>query len=281
VLDLTRTDPTLLRLVDDVVAELLAKSTLLDADEVMVVGARCRDIFQSALGHDFLLRTTTDLDLGLAVKNWAAYDELTDMLPRVGHTGIRFYVANTPADLMPFGPVESPPGTVTPAAHREPMSVWGFAEAFESAVPLRLPKAGTIRIPTLAGYAVLKLVAWLDRSANGEYKDASDIAAVVYWYSQSPEIETLAYETSHGRNLLELEDMDPVAVASRLLGEEIAGIIGPKRLPELAERWLKSPKDLLCHHMTVTNAPDWTSSEDRRHELIQAVERGMGIWAVD
>lgn len=277
-LDLTRTDPALLRPVDNVVAELLAKSTLLDADDVMVVGARCRDIFQSALGHDFSLRATTDLDLGLAVKNWAAYDELTDVLPRVGHTGIRFYVANTPADLMPFGSVESPPGTVTPAAHREPMSVWGFAEAFESAAPLRLPKAdNTIRIPTLAGYAVLKLVAWLDRSANGEYKDASDIAAVVYWYSQSPEIETLAYETSHGQELLELEELDPVAVACRLLGEEIASIIGSERLSELTQRWSKSSKELLYHHMTVTNAPGWTGSEDRRRELIQAVERGMGI----
>jgi predicted nucleotidyltransferase len=49
------------------------------------------------------------------------------------------------------------------------MNVWGFAETFEAALPLRLPNAGTIRIPTLAGYAVLKLVAWLDRSTNGEY----------------------------------------------------------------------------------------------------------------
>ncbi|WP_433793557.1 hypothetical protein [Actinoplanes sp. CA-252034] len=34
-------------------------------------------------------------------------------------------------------------------------------------------KTGTVRIPTLAGYTMLKLVAWLDRGVNGEYKDAS------------------------------------------------------------------------------------------------------------
>lgn len=275
-LDLTRTDPALLRLVDDVVAELLARSTLLAADEVMVVGARCRDIFQSALGHDFALRTTTDIDLGLAVRNWAAYDELTDVLPSIGDTGIRFRVANTPADLMPFGSVESPPGTVVPAARREPMNVWGFTETFESALHLRLPNAGTIRIPTVAGYAVLKLVAWLDRSAVGEYKDASDIATVVYWYSRSPEIETLAYETGRGQDLLVQEELDLSAVAARLLGEEISGIIG-KRRSELAERWSKTPKDLLYHYMTVTNAPDWTGSEQRRRGLIRAMERGIGI----
>jgi predicted nucleotidyltransferase len=277
VLDLTRTDPALLHLVDDVASELLAKSTLLSANEVMVVGARCRDIFQSALGHDFALRTTTDVDLGLAVRNWAAYDELTDVLPRVGDTGIRFQVANTLADLMPFGPVERPPGTVTPAARREPMNVWGFAEAFESAIPLQLPRAGTIRIPTLAGYTVLKLVAWLDRSADGEYKDASDIATVVYWYSRSPEIETFAYETDHGQELLVLEELDLAAAASRRLGEEIGSIIGRKRLPEFAERWSQTSKHLLYHHMTVTNSPDWTGSEERRRDLVQAMERGIGI----
>jgi hypothetical protein len=70
-------------------------------------------------------------------------------------------------------------------------------------------------------------------------------------------------------------------VASRLLGEEIGNTIGSKRLPELAGRWAKTAKDLLCHHMTVPNAPDWTSSEKRRLELIQAMERGIGLRADD
>jgi predicted nucleotidyltransferase len=277
VLDLTRTDPALLHLVDDVVSELLARSTLLAPDEVMVVGARSRDIFQSALGYDFPLRTTTDIDFGLAVRNWTAYDELTDVLPGVGDTGIRFQVANTVADLLPFGSVERPPGTVTPPARREPMNVWGFAEAFEASLPLGLPSVGVIRIPSLAGYTALKLVAWLDRSAVGEYKDGSDIAAVLYWYSRSPEIEAFAYETSHGQDLLVQEELDTAAVACRLLGEEVGRVIGPERRSELAERWSATAKDLLYHHMTVTHAPGWTGSEERRRQLIQALERGLEI----
>jgi predicted nucleotidyltransferase len=277
VLDLSRCDPTLLRLVDVVVTELLAKSALLDFDHMMIVGARCRDILQSALGHEFSLRVTSDIDLGLAVSNWAAYDELVDMLPAAGNTGIRFRVANTSADLMPFGAVEDPPGTVTPASRREPISVWGFAEVFEAALPLALPSTGTIRIPTVAGYASLKLVAWLDRSVNGEYKDASDIATVIYWYSRSPEVATYAYETSHGQDLLVQEALDDTMVAARVLGEHIAAVIGHERLSEIAKRWSASPRDLLYYYMTVPNAPDWISSQDRRRALIQAMERGMGI----
>jgi predicted nucleotidyltransferase len=76
VLSLQKADPALFDLVDLVVTELLARSTLLGPDEVMVVGARCRDILQSALGHELALRATTDIDLGLAVANWDAYDEI-------------------------------------------------------------------------------------------------------------------------------------------------------------------------------------------------------------
>lgn len=129
-LDPTKCDPAILGLVDVVVTELLARSTQLRADDMMIVGARCRDLLQSALGHDFSLRATTDIDLGLAIANWPAYDELTESLPAAGETGIRYRVADGYADLMPFGPVEDPPGTVTPASRKEPMSVWGFAEVF-------------------------------------------------------------------------------------------------------------------------------------------------------
>lgn len=77
-LDPTKCDPALPDVVDDVVAELMAKSTQLRTDDMMVVGAHCRDILQSALGHRFPLRPTTDIDLGLAVANWPAYKELTE-----------------------------------------------------------------------------------------------------------------------------------------------------------------------------------------------------------
>lgn len=279
-LDLTTSDPTLLHLVDAVVTELSAKSTHLRTDDVMVVGASCRDILQSALGHEFALRATADIDLGLAVANWAAYDDLTGKLPVIGHTGIRYQVAGVSADLMPFGAVEDPPGTVTPTARHEPMNVWGFAEAFAAALPLPLPRAGTIRIPTVAGYAALKLAAWLDRSTNGEYKDASDIATAVYWYTKSPEVDTHLYDTSQGQDILLQEDSDYSVAAARVLGEDIADVVGRTRVSELAERWPGPRPDLLHRWMTV-NVPDWTLSHDRRRALVQAMERGIGIGSAD
>lgn len=237
-LDPTKCDPTLLDVVDVVVTALLAKSTQLRADDMMVVGAHSRDILQSALGHDFPLRLTTDIDLGLAVANWPAYEELTK----------------------------------TPAARKEPMSVWGFTEVFERALPLALPGGNTIRIPTVAGYTALKLAAWLDRSANGGYKDAADIATAMYWYYKSAELETLLYETDHGQHILMQEEYDSVAAAARVLGEDIAEVVGRTRVAEIAARWPGSRKDLLYRYMTVPQVHDWPRSLDRRQAFVRALE---------
>jgi predicted nucleotidyltransferase len=277
VLDLVSCDPKLLGPVDAVVAELLAKSTQLRADDVMVVGATCRDVLQSALRHDFALRATRDIDFGLAVANWAAYDELTGKLPVAGNTGIRFQVAGVLTDLLPFGEVEDPPGTVTPAARQEPMSVWGFSEVFDAALPLPLPSGTAIRIPTVAGYAALKLAAWLDRSAYGEYKDASDIATILYWYSKSPAVDMQLYDTAPGQDILSAEGLDSSMAAARVLGTDIADVVGRTHTSELAGRWPGPRDDHLYPSMTVTNAPDWTRSAERRRALVQAMERGMGI----
>jgi predicted nucleotidyltransferase len=137
------------------------------------------------------------------------------------------------------------------------MSVWGFTEVFEASHPLSLPRAGTIRIPAVAGYAALKLAAWLDRSAYGQYKDASDIATVMYWYSESPEVGTLLYETERGQDILVQEESDYPVAAARVLGKDIADVIGSTRLSELAERWPGSREDSLYAGMTVTDAPHW------------------------
>jgi predicted nucleotidyltransferase len=277
VLDLTKCDPALLQVPDAVVAALLSQSAGLRAQDVMIVGAHCRDILRSSLSQESGLRTTEDIDFGLALADWAAYAGLTSELEPTGNTGIRYKVADVATDLIPFGELERPAGTVDPPARHEPISVWGFTEVFEASRPLVLPRAGTIRIPTLAGYAALKLAAWLDRSAYGKYKDASDIATVLYWYSQSPAVFALLYETEDGIDILIQEDSDQSVAAARVLGQDIADVIGRERLAELTARWPGSRADSLYVGMTVTNAPRWSSSPTRRQELVRGMERGLGL----
>ena len=91
-LDLTKCDPALLQLPDAVVTALLAQSTALRAQNVMIVGAHCRDILRSASGQQSGLRTTEDIDFGLALADWASFS---------GGTSPRSSAAARPSSLKP------------------------------------------------------------------------------------------------------------------------------------------------------------------------------------
>jgi predicted nucleotidyltransferase len=49
------------------VIEALASLGDINPHDLMVVGASCRDILHSALGHGFPLRGTTDVDVAIAL----------------------------------------------------------------------------------------------------------------------------------------------------------------------------------------------------------------------
>lgn len=63
------------------------------------------------------------------------------------------------------------------------MNVHGCTDAYLRADVLPLPGGLTVHLPQPPNYAVLKLHAWLDRSADHDYKDGPDLALVVHWYA--------------------------------------------------------------------------------------------------
>jgi predicted nucleotidyltransferase len=151
-------DPQMLGIVDRVSVQLLAQTDHLQSADLMVLGAHCRNLIHDALGHRFMLRATEDLDLAFAIAGWETYAEIVHGLPKLGSTGIRYAVAGTPTDLVPFGDIEDPTGVVPDSSDRD-LSVWAFQEVFDGAHTLPLPSVGPIRIPTVPGYCALKLAA--------------------------------------------------------------------------------------------------------------------------
>lgn len=272
--DLSRCEPGLLHLPDRVVEALLQKSRDLSADRIMLVGARCRDVIHSALGHVEGLALTSDLDIGLVLSDLGDYEKIVQPLDSSGGTGIRYMLAGVPTDLMPFGDVEDPAGVVAPTGRGESLSVWAFREVFAGSIPLTLPSGYEIRIPTVEGYAALKLAAWLDRHAYGEYKDARDLATCVYWYAESNIVESLLYGTPIGIETLTQYDMDVRQAAAHMLGVDIATQIGPERVHELNARWPGSRDDLVAEFMLDADTGSWPSDAGRREEILMALESG-------
>lgn len=272
-LDLTNTPDGFLGPVARVVEAALDAADELSSDDVMLVGAWCRDTLHSALGHTFATAATRDLDLALALSSWDSYRALAAAFPRVGDTGIRFRIADVDVDLLPFGAIEEPPGIAEPPSRGETLSVWAFEEIFVASLPLAL-LTETIRIPTVAGFTAAKLGAWLDRSAWLEAKDASDIALILHWYAEAADVQNRLYETTVGNEILISAGADVPLAAAHLLGIDVAATIGPARLTDLLARW---PGDvgLLIRELELRGGPAWPRETERRRDLLDALTRGL------
>lgn len=273
-LDFSSIDPRLLDAVDLVVDEIVSKTSL-DPTSVLLVGATCRDVLHAGLGHTFTLRGTNDLDLGIAVSGWEGYREVADAFPLVGHTGIRHLISGLAVDVMPFGPVEQPTGVVTPSPRDEPFSVFAFQDVHERALPLELPCGASIRIPTPAGYAALKMRAWIDRSPNGEYKDGGDIAISLHWYRESPVVEDRLYETDEGIRILEEVGFDVARGAARVLGVDVREGLASENLADLIMRWSALDQAQLSRELGLPADVSWTADLDQRAQFLEEI--GLGL----
>ncbi|WP_278263185.1 hypothetical protein [Nocardia sp. AG03] len=243
--DPQRIDTQALSLVDRVVDALVSGSGATDTS-IMVVGAHCRDLLHASFGRADVLRSTSDVDLGVAVDGDAAYRQIVSTFPPSGRTEIRYSIAGISVDIVPFGEIEDPAGTTVLAGRKETLDVFGFREVFSHSEVLRLPSNHRVRIPTPAGYTALKLKAWCDRSINGEYKDAGDIATAGSWYQEDADIRATLYGPR--TDLLLRAEIDVDVAALHLLGEEMAEILGSDRVAELSAAWQRTNRELLTEY---------------------------------
>ncbi|WP_410870537.1 hypothetical protein [Nocardia sp. A7] len=263
--DLGRIDQRSADLVDSVVVALISGAEMNGAS-IMIIGAQCRDLLPAGFGHLDRLRRTNDVDVAIAVDEDAEYRRIVAIHPRSGTTDIRFSIAGIAVDVVPFGDIEDPVGTTSLSGREEVIDVFGFREVFTNSIELRLPSGYPVRIPTPAGYTALKLKAWCDRSAIGEYKDAEDIATICTWYQGDTDITASLYKTR--TDLLIRADLDVDLASLHLLGEETASLLGPERLAELSAAWNQSDRDLFAHH--------FARQRSRTHPDLTAAQRAIG-----
>jgi predicted nucleotidyltransferase len=245
------------QVVSPVLAEL--RATYPSLPPLMVVGSICRDSLHAGLGHRGTLRRTDDLDIALALDGWHHFDELVSRLERVRSTSrVRFAVADHVVDIIPFGDaVEAPPGTVTPAARGdESMSVLGFRETYGAAMSLRL-ESGIVRVPTVAGFALLKLKAWIDRAPTGQYKDAADLATAMFWYQDDDAVTDRLYGDDLA--VLTAADFESGEAAVALLARDALALLDRGARQDLVEAWRASEpaRRLLADNLDGPALPRW------------------------
>lgn len=177
------------------------------------------------------------------VKSWEAFQAIrARLIASQTFTEIRGVVHRLAfgpmvVDLMPFGAIERQDRTIAwPPDQTTVMGVFGFREVLSATVRLSLPEGVEASIVSIAGFALLKLVAWVDRRNTQPGKDAPDIALALRYYLDLGNSDRLYTDASH---LLEEDGFDYDVAGAWLLGHDMAALLsneGWKRVVDLVEK---------------------------------------------
>lgn len=209
----------------DLQGRVLAELTAAAAERgvsLLVIGAAARDILMTCIGLE-LGRATRDLDVAVAVTSMAEFEGLLSAFPRaVGRGSHSIMVQGLEVDVVPFGGVESMTRRIAFPDGFE-LDVLGVAEALGAAVRVTLPHGVTVRVPTFAAQAVLKLFAWRDRR-YATSKDAIDLRAILGTGWRGLQLDRLYAEEWE---TVEKWGGDVVAASAAVLGREGATLLEP------------------------------------------------------
>lgn len=239
----------------------------------MLIGAEARDILHAELGHSFQNRATEDVDLAFAIPDWDAYRRLVAGLEEIGDSGIAFRIAGVHVDVMAFGSIESPRGTVIPPFRsNDPLDVFGMEEVYETAVQVTLGNGYIVRLPTVAGYVALKLKAWIDRSAMYNYKDAPDVGLALYWAAES---EAFTSRVWVDYDLIDDWGADVALAGAALLGRDIRQQLGASVGDKLADLFTVESRGRLARLLSSDAHALGLGDESRRSALLGALQVGL------
>ncbi len=204
--------------------------------DYFVVGAMAQDILLTGVFGLSAGRATRDMDFAVTVEGWPQFEAIKARLSETGAFNFDKRVAQRlyyrtisegrgyPLDIIPFGGVELPGSEIAwPPDGAVVMSVAGYGEAFASAVPVEVEPRFVVRVASLAGLAILKLVAWADRGI-ADPRDAIDLATLLRQYGSAGNEDRL-YGTAIG--VLEAVNYDLDLAGARLLGMDAGRITAP------------------------------------------------------
>lgn len=226
-----RLDPILVRVLGRVDA--VARSR---GEAYLLTGAMARELL---LVHVHGLppgRATRDVDFGIQVRDWAEFNTFRSTLVEGGDFSgdesipHRVYTVperlglRMPVDIVPFGPIEAPAGTIHwPPKGETVMDVRGFEVGLNSAMHVEVEPGLVVLIPRGEAMVLMKALAWKDRGATTHGRDAIDLVELLERGEDLIGLDVL-YEAH--LEVVERHGGDP-----RLAGAEVLGMWAQQGLP--------------------------------------------------
>jgi predicted nucleotidyltransferase len=245
----------------------------------IVVGAAVRDFILQFGSNIRPPRATYDIDFGVSVASWENYLQLLETLKkddRYSSTEMQHRLQspeNVLIDILPFGAIEDSNRKIQwPHGGRE-MSMAGFSEAYTMAIDIIIssPPPGTIKIVSLAGLALLKILSWNDNPQERD-RDAKDFCLIMFNYLEAQDIGYI-YE-KHG----DLAGDDYELFSARILGRDlklVAGSAMHSTLLKILKRECDSEGELsLVQSMRMTGF-DKEKSIPRNIAMLKTVLQGV------
>ncbi|MCY7296763.1 nucleotidyl transferase AbiEii/AbiGii toxin family protein [Alteromonas sp. a30] len=199
-----------------------------------IAGATARDIILHHIFGRNAGRRTQDIDTAIYVSSWEEFNEMKYALIRAGLSEtreiqrLRDNESGLPIDIIPFGHIADNNFDVSwPPEHWVTLSIAGFQEAFDASITVDIGYETPIRVASLAGLALLKLIAWNDRHLTTD-KDASDFFTLLEQY-QDIHSDRLYEDSIPGEKL----DFAPFRMGAYLLGFDTKLLLNGKSFDQL------------------------------------------------
>lgn len=221
-----------------------------------IVGATARDLLLEVCYGIGSKRATIDIDIAVLVQNWDEFKLLKDKLIGTADftltkdTQRLLFNKRLPVDIVPFGNIAKKGDLIEwPPDGSFKMSVTGFRECFKHAVKVIITDKPilSIKVVTLAGLAILKLIAWDENSARRQ-KDASDLAFIIRNYLDAGNLERLFEDES---DIVDSGDYEYEEGSARLLGRDISKIAHTSTITKLIKILKRDSQDKQGHRIAM------------------------------
>lgn len=212
---------------------------------LFIVGAQARDLLIQYVYDLPVHRATNDIDFGIVVANWDEFTKLRDALiaskfqPHKTMKQRLVYKSGLLVDLVPFGDIEEASGQIAwPPDFSVVMSTVGFREAYDNSIEVRIADELIVRVASLPGLALMKIVAWDERRFE---RDAQDLGLIMRHYLDAGNQDRVYTEQGDCFDLLN-EEFDYNKASARILGRDVGRLLTYTSRPVL-ERVLSQLPD--------------------------------------
>lgn len=213
-------------------------------------------------------RGTKDIDFAIMIASIKEYQAIVEELANYGFNKVEapwtLYNEkfNVVIDLLPFGEIEEN-FTINFDKRHTDLHMLGFKEVLQNPESVQIEDK-SLKIPSLAGMVILKLIAWSDRPEERD-NDLYDILRIIEHYFDLNFDEIVE---NHNDTFPEEDDLDQFKIAARVLGRKASKFLNISEF--INNRILKTINENVIDAKNSPIAKQWVKNKE--WDLEYAVE---------